>query len=134
MTTKPQSKINFVIDEDVLTHARVFAVKNNVSLNALVASFFKGLGQTPIENIDEKSRILAEVSVGKRSFADATAELKLDDIGLILPLLRERGLPLPLLPEEIIDAQVSSHKKLFLSAIAKTAPAAQIAKPRKGSA
>ena len=117
MGVKEKSKINFVIDEDILTHAKVYVAKNGGSLNSLVSAFLSNLGSKEVQPIDVSKRILMDVSTGKRSLMDATEALGLTDCGHVLRKLREEGLPLPRLSDEDVQSQVQSSRKAFMAAI-----------------
>lgn len=103
-------KINFELDERLVAQAQAFALQRGVSLTKLVAAFFASLGEgrQPGASPGAVQKILAEVSIGKRSLVDAASELGLQDAGFLLQLMREDGLPLPSLPEELARAQADS--------------------------
>lgn len=105
-----KAKINFEIDEQVLAHAQAFAARRRVSLSKLVTSFFASLGRDGTLGVApaRTQRVLAELSVGKVSLADAAHELGLQDAGFLLQMLRAEGLPLPVLDAGFVQAQADA--------------------------
>jgi len=104
--TMSKAKINFELDERVLAHAQAYAAQSRTSLSKLVSAFFAGLGKQEAGVArSSMDTVLTEVAVGKLSVADAARELGLQDIGHLLGIMREKGLPLPAIDPIEVDRQ-----------------------------
>lgn len=60
---------------------------------------------------DFEMKILRAVSSGEMSILEAARELKLQDAGFVLRLMREANLELPRLPEEIVREQAYKARR-----------------------
>ena len=103
-----KAKINFELEEDILSNAKAYVAKHGGSLNKLVTSLFASLGQdervlAPVA--DPAKRTLLDLSSGKVSLLEATRLLGLPDAGYTLRRLADEGLPLPVLPKEVVRRQ-----------------------------
>ena len=106
-----KAKINFEIEEEVLTNAKAYVAKHGGSLNKLVSSLFASLGQderalAPVA--DPAKRTLLDLSSGKVSLLEATRLLGLPDAGYTLRRLADEGLPPPRLPTELVRRQAEA--------------------------
>ncbi|MBC7502389.1 MAG: hypothetical protein H7315_18120, partial [Herminiimonas sp.] len=90
-----KAKINFEVDEIVLSRAKAYVALHGGSLNKLVNAFFSNLGKQVDVPFDPAKKILMDLSVGRISLVQATADLNLPDAGYTLHLMAEEGLPMP---------------------------------------
>lgn len=106
-----KSKINFEIEQEHLTNAKIFVARHGGSLNKLVSAYFASLGRdeaTAIPALNPSMRVLIDVVTGKTSAVDAARELKLPDAGYVLHMIRDAQLPLPKLPDDVVVRQVAA--------------------------
>lgn len=113
-----KAKINFELEEDVLSNAKAYVAKHGGSLNKLVSSLFASLGQderalAPVA--DPAKRTLLELSSGKVSLLEATRLLGLPDAGYTLRRLADEGLPPPRLPAEWVRQQAEESLEAMRS-------------------
>lgn len=101
-----KTKINFEIEDEILSNAKAYVARHGGSLNKLVASLFAQLGQQlDAPAIDPHKKILLDLSCGKVSLMEATHLLGFQDAGYTLHLMLEEGLPMKRLSEETIKRQ-----------------------------
>lgn len=106
-----KAKINFEIEQEHLANAKIFVARHGGSLNKLVSAYFASLGQDELmasPALDPSMRVLLEVATGKMSAVDAARELGLPDAGFVLQRMRDAKLPLPRLPDDLIQRQASA--------------------------
>ncbi len=103
-----KSKINFEIEDEVLSNAKAYVARHGGSLNKLVSSLFSQLGQKlDAPAIDPSKKILLDLSSGKISLMEATSLLGYQDAGYTLHRMVDEGLPMPRLSEETVKRQAA---------------------------
>jgi hypothetical protein len=128
-----KAKINFELDERVLAQAQAYAAQNRTSLSKLVSAFFAGLGkQGPGVARSSMDAALTEVAVGKVSVADAARELGLQDVGHLLGIMREKGLPLPAIDPVEVSEQAQDSFEALKNTMRPGPSAPQAKKPARG--
>lgn len=101
-----KTKINFEIEDEILSNAKAYVARHGGSLNELVSSLFAQLGQQiDAQALDPSKKILLDPSCGKISLMEATSRLGFQDAGYTLHLLAEEGLPMKRLSEATIKRQ-----------------------------
>jgi hypothetical protein len=101
-----KTKINFEIEDEILSNAKAYVARHGGSLNKLVSALFAQLGQQlDAPAIDPSRKILLDLSCGKISLMEATQRLGFQDAGYTLHLMVEEGLPMKRLSEETIKRQ-----------------------------
>jgi hypothetical protein len=112
-----KAKINFEVDEVVLSRAKAYVALHGGSLNKLVNAFFSNLGKQLDVPLDPAKKILMDLSAGRISLLQATADLHLPDAGYTLHLMREEGLPMPHLPEDFVLQQIAESNGALRTAL-----------------
>jgi Family of unknown function (DUF6364) len=109
--------ITFSVEESALANAKAYASERSTTLNKLVNAYLKSLGQDqPRRSISKADEVLLDYSLGKKSLLDAAESLGLHDGGHVLALMRRAGLPLPQLPEKIVEQQASENLEFYKEA------------------
>lgn len=109
-----KAKIGFEVDEQDLANAKAYVARHGGSLNRLVSALFASLGreetaQAPV--LDPARRILVSASIGEISILEAAERLELPDAGHVLHRLAKEGLPLPRLPQDVVQQQLDNARQ-----------------------
>jgi hypothetical protein len=108
-----KAKIGFEVDEEDLASAKAYVARHGGSLNKLVSALFASLGQDDARApapVDRVTSTLLAVSMGTLSIMEASRRLALPDAGYVSHLLAERNLPLPRLPDDFVQMQLSGAR------------------------
>jgi hypothetical protein len=124
-----KSKINFEIEDEILSNAKAYVARHGGSLNKIVSSLFAQLGQQlDAPALDPSKKVLLDLSCGKVSLMEATRLLGFQDAGYTLHLMAEEGLPMKRLSEATAKRQAAESLDALKGCLL---PAK--AKPRKTS-
>ncbi len=108
------ANITFAVDESVLAEAKAFAAEHGTSLNRLVASFLGSVrSRHPRQAVSQAQQVCLDYSLGKRTLTEGADALGLQDAGLFLALMRQTGLPLPKLGEDLATRQADETYDVF---------------------
>ena len=103
-----KSKINFEIEDEILSNAKAYVARHGGSLNKLVSSLFAQLGQQlDAPALDPSKKVLLDLSCGKISLMEATHLLGFQDAGYTLHLMAKEGLPMKRLSEATVKRQAA---------------------------
>jgi hypothetical protein len=125
-----KSKINFEIEDEILSNAKAYVARHGGSLNKIVSSLFAQLGQQlDAPALDPSKKVLLDLSCGKVSLMEATRLLGFQDAGYTLHLMAQEGLPMKRLSEATAKRQAAES----LDALKECLLPAKAAKPGKAS-
>lgn len=109
--------ITFSVEESALANAKAYVSERSTTLNKLVNAYLKSLGQNqPRRSISKADEVLLDYSLGKKSLLEAAELLGLHDGGHVFALMRRAELPLPQLPDNIVEQQASENLEFFKKA------------------
>jgi hypothetical protein len=103
-----KTNITFSVDESALNHAKAYAARAGVPLNRIVGRMLATLGEAEPTGVtmNTAQRQLLRYSVGRASLSETVQALQVNDGGVVFALLRELGLPFPLMDVEAAQQQV----------------------------
>jgi hypothetical protein len=108
-----KAKINFEVDANDLANAKSYVARHGGSLNKLVSGLFASLGKSEaaLRPVDDPAlSVLLDVSSGVISIDEGARRLQLPDTGYIFRRLAQAHLPLPILPDAIVKAQLNAAR------------------------
>lgn len=109
--------ITFAVDEHALAEAKAFAAEHGTTLNKLVNSFLASMRtHQPRPAVSAAQQVCLEYSLGKRTLTDAADALAMQDAGQFLALMRETGLPVPKLADDVVARQADQTYDEFRAA------------------
>jgi hypothetical protein len=106
--------ITFSVEDSALANAKAYASERSTTLNKLVNAYLKSLAQSqPRRSVSKADEVLLDYSLGRKSLLEAAESLGVPDAGHVLALMRRTGLPMPQLPEDMVQQQVKESLPFF---------------------